>query len=156
MKKTVAALSVLIGAALLGGCGGASNTNAAANTNSNKSNGNQTLPSSTPSSTDAAPVTMSVKDLGNVDAQKALVGKTLLFKTEGLKNWTEESLMVSYTSNSVTCKGDFSKYKDAIKAFQDAKDFIYVDFKGVADSVDDRGSSVNLNLKDCSIIKVEK
>lgn len=148
-------MSICFGVAVLAGCGGSTNVNNSTGSNANKSNTNQTSVASTPTAVDTTPVTMSVKDISSADKAKALIGKTLVFKTEIIKSWSDDSLNVKY-SNGVICRGDFSSYKDAIKAFQSAKDFVYADFKGVAESVEESDGSVYVKLKDCSIQNIEK
>lgn len=158
MKKSL--FAVLFAAVVIYSvaCGGASNNAANSGKSNSAKNSNTPANSGTTTTADAAPISTSIKDLGDksvADLEK-MKGRTVVFKTEGLKSWNESSLMASYVSRTVTCKGDFSSYKDAIKAFQDKNETVYVDFKGVVDEVEDNGSSVNLKLKDCSIQHMEK
>jgi len=155
MRNSVLLMSICFGVAVFAGCGGSANVNSSTASNASKGNANQTTAASTPTAVDTTPVKMSVKDITSADKAKSMVGKTLVFKTEIIKSWSEDSLNVKY-SNGVICKGDFSSYKDAITAFQTAKDFVYVDFKGVGESVEESDGSVFLKLKDCSIQNIEK
>lgn len=159
MKKSMTILFVF-GMVWAISCTGGGPTNSQ-QTAANKSNTNAAQTANTaskPASTDTTPMKTSAKDLSgkSADELKGLVGRTMVFETEGLKNWGDEGLTVSYLSTVVLCKGDFSEHKDAIKKFQDAKDFIYVDFKGVADKVEEAEGKVYITLKECTVTKLEK
>ncbi|MBS1797240.1 MAG: hypothetical protein JSS81_25665 [Acidobacteria bacterium] len=160
MKTLPLAALLLAGAALFAACGGAASNGAANTTAGNKSNSAATNGATAPAKpADPTPVDVSIKDLGGKDlaALQAYQGRTLVFKTEGLKEWTEEGLKSSYVSTIVDCKGSFGEYKDAIKLFNDPKaPLIYVDFKGVVEKVEEQGTNKVLRLKDCVITKIEK
>lgn len=157
MQKIALGFLLILGSGLFICCGGgnAANNQQSANNKTN-SKVEQNANTSQPSNVDATPLNLSIKDLGSADELKGYIGRTMIFKTEGLKSWDEESLTASYVSRIVVCKGDFSEYKDSIKKFQEAKDFIYADFKGVVDKVDDSGSNVTVTLKNCVVTKLDK
>lgn len=146
-----------VAAISMAGCGGAANT--AGNANAAKSNSNTAANSAAAntSTADSTPMPTSIKELGDkkLDELEKLKGRTLVFKGEGLWKWDEESLTAKAGSRGVVCKGDFSSYKEAIKAF-DPFDSTLVDFKGIVDEVEDVGSAINLKLKGCSIQKLDK
>lgn len=162
MKTNFLGVFFILGTAFLIGCGSGNTANSgnSANSNTNKANANANQATSNQTSNvDTTPMNVSVKDLNdkNETELKGLVGRTLVFKTEGVKNLGEESLTSSYVSRAVICKGDFSKFKDAIKTFQDKGDIVYADFKGVVDKVEEvPGSGFNITLKDCVLSNLEK
>lgn len=145
-----------VAAISLAGCGSAANTTG--NANAAKPNSNVSANSAANTSTaDSTPMPTSIKELGDkkLDELEKLKGRTLVFKGEGLWKWDEESLTAKAGSRGIVCKGDFSSYKDAIKAFDPFKTTL-VDFKGVVDEVEDVGSAINLKLKGCSIQNLDK
>lgn len=161
MREKFLAVLLIFGTSFWIACGGGNSVavNNSANSDSVKSNANQNTNTSQPTNVDPTPLKVDIKDLNgkSLAELQSMQGRTLIFETAGVKNWTDEALTVGYVSLTVVCKGDFSEYKDSIKLFQDPKTpFIYADFKGTAEKIEEQGYDKTLYLKNCVLTNLEK
>ncbi len=156
MKKLFILTTLTI---FLTACGGNSSNSNTKNTNSTTNENSQNAADLTESTKNADSSPIILTDFDKLKATKlsdfeSYKGRTLVMN-QILNNWTIDEATFG-PSPIVTCKADFSAYKDAIKAFEKHSGYIHADFKGTLEDVKESDYKIFLTMKDCVIIKMDK